>query len=329
MRIGIITPAPPGSNFGNRVTALRWAWILKEIGHRVYVRQEYSGESFDLLIGVHARKSSEAIQRFHAKHPEKPLIVALSGTDLYHDLPRDNRRARKSLELATRIVALQPKAMEELEPRLRHKVRVIFQSVASRPDRNAPLRLKPRSKPTANRKRAEFEICVIGHLRAVKDPFLAALAARSLPPDSKIRIVHVGSALTPAMEARAQREMRINPRYRWVGGQTRARTYTILARSNLCVLSSRMEGGANLLSEAIVASVPILASRIPGTVGVLGENYPGYFEVGCSAQLVELMVRAESDPVFLHELVRRGKKVASYFSPARERKAWLELLNEL
>ncbi|HEY6329554.1 MAG TPA: selenoneine biosynthesis selenosugar synthase SenB, partial [Blastocatellia bacterium] len=295
----------------------------------VFVRQEYSGESFDLLIGVHARKSSSAIRRFHAQYPERPLIVALSGTDLYQDLPRDNPGARKSLQLATRIVALQPKATEQLDPHLRDKVRVIFQSVPSRPNKNAPLDLELATKPGPTRKRAGFEICVVGHLRAVKDPFRAALAARLLPLASRIRIVHVGSAMTPAMEARALREMRVNRRYRWLGRQTQSLTSAILARSNLCVLSSRMEGGANVLSEAVVASVPILASKIPGTVGVLGEEYPGYFDVGSSAQLADLMLRAESDPVFLQELVRGVKRVADYFSPARERTAWVDLLSEL
>jgi len=329
MRIGIITPAPPGSNFGNRVTALRWAGILKAIGHRVYVSQEYSGESFDLLIGVHARRSHEAIRQFHATYPYKPLIVALSGTDLYRDLPRHDPRAQKSLELATRVIALQPKAKEQLEPHLRPKVRVIFQSVASRPTGNPPLRLKRGPKRDANGKQPGFDICVVGHLRAVKDPFRAALAARSLPRPSRIRIVHVGGAMTPAMEARALREMRINPRYRWVGEQSPARTYTILSRSDLCVLSSRMEGGANVLSEAIVAGIPILASRISGTIGILGEDYPGYFDVGQTAQLTNLMVRAELDRPFVQELLRRGRGVAAHFSPAREMKAWAELLSEL
>src|SRR5215208_4185699 len=107
MRIGIITPAPPSSKYGNRVTALRWARILKGLGHRVTVSQEYTGESVDILIALHAKHSHQSIRRFHDKHPESPLIVALTGTDLYRDL-RKGRKAQKSLELATRIVALQP-----------------------------------------------------------------------------------------------------------------------------------------------------------------------------------------------------------------------------
>ena len=131
MKIGIITPAPPRSRYGNRVTALRWAHILRSLGHRVVISQSYAGEPFDLLIALHARRSHAAIARFCREHPAAPLVVAITGTDLYHDLPR-SRQAQHSLELATRVVVLQPAALAELSPRLRDKARVIYQSVPKR-----------------------------------------------------------------------------------------------------------------------------------------------------------------------------------------------------
>ena len=42
----------------------------------------------DLLIALHARKSFAAIRRWSVEAPEKPLVVALTGTDLYRDLGR-------------------------------------------------------------------------------------------------------------------------------------------------------------------------------------------------------------------------------------------------
>src|SRR5262249_18983673 len=132
MRIGIITPAPPRSRYGNHVTALRWARILKDLGHRVTVSQIYEGANYDLLIALHARRSYPSINRFHRKPPDTPIIVALTGTDLYHDLPR-SRRTQQSLEIATRLVVLQPMAIDELPPHLRDKARVIYQSVAAPP----------------------------------------------------------------------------------------------------------------------------------------------------------------------------------------------------
>src|SRR6266568_833430 len=98
MKIGIVTPAPPGSLYGNRVTALRWARILRRLGHRVNLKQEYEGEEFDLIIALDARKSHAAIRAFHQEHPQAPIIVGLTGTDVYRDI-RTKENARESLRL--------------------------------------------------------------------------------------------------------------------------------------------------------------------------------------------------------------------------------------
>lgn len=330
MRIGIITPAPPGSTYGNRITALRWAGILRRLGHRVSISQAYDGEPFDLLIALHARRSHSSIKRFHDQNPAAPIIVALTGTDLYRDL-RSNYPARKSLEIATRIVGLQPKSLEELRPELRDKTRIIYQSVA---DISGDRRARTTKKRAARRASTEssgersFEVCVIGHLRAVKDPFRTAMAARLLPSSSRIRILQIGGAMTAAMTARAEVEARTNQRYRWLGEQPRSRTLRILAKSRLCVISSRVEGGANILSEAIVASVPILASRIDGNIGILGPAYPGFFRTGDAHELAQLLTRAESDPGFLDELRDWINELAPIFDPRREKKTWAELIDE-
>jgi glycosyltransferase involved in cell wall biosynthesis len=95
------------------------------------------------------------------------------------------------------------------------------------------------------------------------------------------------------------------------------------------VLSSRLEGGANILSEAIVTSVPVVASRIPGTVGILGNPYSGYFNVGDTRELTRLLIRAETEPDFLALLRSQGTRLVNLFEPARERKAWEDLLVEI
>ncbi len=317
MKIQIVTPAPPGTSHGNRITALRWARILRRLGHRVSISQVYRNEVCDLLIALHARRSYPSINRFHHEQPEVPIVVALTGTDLYRDLGRD-RAARASLELATRIVVLQPRALEKLPPKLRAGARVIHQSVeAIRQTTNTP---------TAHH---NFDVCVIGHLRSVKDPFRAALAARALPPDSRICILQIGGALTRQVERQARREARINHRYRWLGELSRSRTLRILARCRLCVISSRIEGGANILSEAIVTEVPVLASRIDGNVGILGSDYPGLFGAGKTHELARLLRRAEMDPKFLTELRSRIRKLSPLFNPSREERAWARLLVEI
>jgi hypothetical protein len=232
MKIGIITPAPPRSRYGNRVTAVRWAGILRELGHRVKLAQNYSNESFELLIALHARRSCDAIHLFRRQHSHTPLFVALTGTDLYQDLAR-SRQAQRSLEYATRIVVLQPKAIEELPPHLRNKTRVIYQSVRLSNQHNKSAR-SPACRPKSSQLHGGyFEVCVIGHLRPVKDPFRTALAVRRLPHSSRIRIRHLGGAMHPDMADRARAEMRINSRYRWLGEQPRRRTQQILANSHL------------------------------------------------------------------------------------------------
>ncbi|HEU4869626.1 MAG TPA: hypothetical protein VFT08_02090, partial [Pyrinomonadaceae bacterium] len=171
MRIQIVTPASAGSTYGNRITAVRWAGILKGLGHRVRITQAYDGKDTDLLVALHARRSHQSIRSFHDKHPSVPIVVALTGTDVYRDLKSDPR-AMESLEIASSIVALQPKALEQLKRSVRAKARVIYQSV------------EPRKK-TQPRSANHFDVCVIAHLRPVKDPFRAALAARLLPATSR------------------------------------------------------------------------------------------------------------------------------------------------
>jgi putative glycosyltransferase (TIGR04348 family) len=326
MRIGIVTPAPPDSRYGNRITAVRWAKILRSLGNRVSILQAYDGKPYDLLVALHARRSHSSIVNFRLHHPEAPVIVALTGTDLYRDI-RTNHLAQKSLEIAIRIVVLQPKAIDELRPGWREKTRVIYQSVkalprqASKTNGNETV-LKDRSK-------GNFDVSVIGHLRAVKDPFRAAMAARSLPRSSRIRVFQVGKAMTDAIATRARKEMLANHRYEWLGELSRSQVHRILGKSRLCVLSSRMEGGANVLSEAIVASVPILASRIDGNIGILGADYPGYFAVGDTKQLAQLLTRTETCSEYLVELEARVNNLAPLFSPLREEQAWADLIYEL
>ncbi len=315
LSISIVTPAARGSRKGNRVTALRWAGILRGLGHRVRIGEEYRGEPCELLVALHARRSFPSVKRFSEERPEGSVVVALTGTDLYQDL-RGSAEAQGSLALASRLVVLQPLGIEELPAPHRAKARAILQSAA-----------RPRSAaaPVAG----EFPVCVLGHLRAVKDPFRAADASRLLPEGSRVRVLHLGEALEPGMEERARAEMAENPRYRWLGGRPRREALRLLAGCKLLVLSSLVEGGANVLSEALACGVPVLSSAIPGSIGILGPGYPGYFPAGDTAALAALLARAESDPAFLGELRRRCEAVRPMLSPEVERECWARLIGEI
>ncbi|MBI3911411.1 MAG: TIGR04348 family glycosyltransferase [Armatimonadetes bacterium] len=315
MKIRIITPAPPRSRKGNRVTALRWARILRALGHHVEIEQQYQGGWCDLLVALHARRSFASIRHFRCEHPQLPLIVALTGTDVYQDL-RTSPLARQSLEMATRLIVLQPLAIAEIPERVRPKARVIYQSAEPIRRRAAPAK-------------STFDVCVLGHLRPVKDPFRTALAARLLPASSRLQVLQVGAALSQEMAERARTEAACNPRYRWLGELPRWRARHTLARSRLLVLTSKLEGGANVVSEALAAAVPVLSSRIPGSVGILGEEYPGYFPFGEARLLAALLHRAETDTGFYEELRAWCQRLAPLIDPARERQSWESLLREL
>jgi len=294
---------------------LRWRRILRELGHEVRVADAYDGSPTDLMIALHAWRSAESIRRFRALYPDRPLIVALSGTDIYEYIARDPAPVLHSLACADRLLALQDLVRRRVPMRFRSKLRVLHQSAPP---------LSPGRKSTRS-----FDVAVIGHLRPVKDPMRAALAARRLPASSRMRIVHYGAAENPRWAAAAKAEMARNPRYVWRGDRPRAEVGRLLGRARAMVLSSRSEGGANVISEAVAAKVPILASRIDGSVGLLGRDYPGYFPVGDTAALARLLHRVESDPPYLSRLQRAIARRALLFRPAREKAAWKKLIREL
>ena len=315
MRLLIVTPAPKGSRKGNRITADRWAHLLRQLGHRVATTEAFLDQPCDVLIGLHARKSAASIRRYRAKRPDGRLVVVLTGTDLYHDLPQ-SRAAQRSIELADRLVVLQARAVDALPRGLQSKARVIVQSAIGPTSRSAP-------------RKDVFEVCVVGHLRPVKDPFRTALATRRLPLESQISVSHLGAALDPGMARRARNEMLRNLRYRWLGDLPHTQALRVLARSRLLVNSSKMEGGANAICEALACGVPVLSSRIAGSIGLLGEDYPGYFDVGDTLELAALLSRYETDAAYREQLKSRCRDLARMVEPKREQAAWRRLLAEL
>jgi putative glycosyltransferase (TIGR04348 family) len=315
MKLLLVTPAPPGSLKGNRVTAMRWARLLRSLNHRVAVAEAYTGQACDVLIALHAGRSSPSIARFRQEHPDRPLVLALTGTDLYGDI-HTSAEARQSLDLATRLVLLQPEGVNELPEAVRPRAWVIFQSVVPPRHRRTP-------------RRSVFEVCVLGHLRPVKDPFRTALAARLLPATSRIRVLHLGTALSDDMAQQARAEEATNPGYRWLGGRPRGRALYLLSGCRLLALTSRLEGGSNAVSEALAVGVPVVSSRIAGSIGLLGADYPGYFPYGDTAALAELLHHAETDAAFYAALSAWCERLRGLVDPERERQSWATLLAEI
>lgn len=314
MRIHLVTPAAPSSRLGNGVTAARWQSLFALLGYQVTWGKGWQGEPCDVLIAMHARRSFPAIRAYRDAHPEAPLVIVLTGTDLYLDLP-DDPDAHQSLVLANRLVVLQDRGPDVLPPTVQDKVRVIVQSAVA----------VPRTIPNPE----IFEIGLLSHLRPVKDPLRPALAARLLPAASQIQITHGGRVLDPELELAARTEMAENRRYRWLGPLVAAQAGALLARSRLLVLPSQLEGGANVACEAIAAGVPVVASEVAGNIGLLGARYEGYYPFGDTEALASLLCRVETDSAFYRQLEQQVAGRQFLVEPDREREGWRTLLLEL
>jgi len=123
--------------------------------------------------------------------------------------------------------------------------------------------------------------------------------------------------------------MGTNPRYHWFGEIKHWQIRQQYARCHLMVLSSIMEGGANVISEATVAGLPVIASDIVGSIGLLGEDYSGYYPVKDTNALRNLLIKAENDLAFMQQLEEQCNQRAKLFTPAMEGRQWKKLLEKM
>jgi putative glycosyltransferase (TIGR04348 family) len=316
MQIGIITPAAAKSLNGNRATALRWAGFLRQLGFRVSISVDWDGTEYDLMIALHAWRSAQSIAAFKQQYPQRPLVLAMTGTDLYRFILSYPEPTLASIKSADRLVTLHRLATRVLPESCHHKVHVIHQSAI------------PLPKPS-RRSVKHFDVCIVGHLREEKDSMRAAYAVRDLPPDSKIRLLHYGKAHNDKWAAYAKQEMKINPRYHWYGEVPHWKIRRAYRSCHLMVLPSVMEGGANVISEATVAGLPVIASDIDGSVGLLGDDYAGYFPVRDTEALRELLLKAETEPDYMQLLAKQCKAKAGLFTREAEKQGWADLLKDM
>lgn len=315
-RIVIISPAMARANNGNWQTAQRWARLLRQ-QYQVRIAATWDGKHCDAMIALHARRSAESIAAFAATQPESPLVVVLTGTDLYRDIQTDPD-AQRSLQLATQLVVLQASGLQELTAALRAKTHVLYQSTRT-------LKAVVRATPATRRR---LNITMVGHLRDEKDPATFMRAAH-LVQSPQARLIHIGAALEPALGRMAEQTEQSETRYRWLGSLPHAATRRRLKRSHLMVISSRMEGGANVIIEAVTSGVAVLASDISGNRGMLGDDYAGYFPQGDSRELARLIDHSIADPAFYALLQRQCAARAPLFAPEREKTAVLLLMDNL
>jgi len=315
----IVCPAASQSNNGNWRTAERWRRMLAPIA-RTTVVARWAGEPAALMVALHARRSADSIAAWHEAREQagvadrSPIIVVLTGTDLYRDI-RSDARAQRSLHLADALVVLQDQGLASLPPSVRDKATVIYQSGGRR-------------KPVPKARR-QLRAVMVGHLRDEKCPQTLFEAARILRRRTDIRIDHVGAALDPALARLARATARACPHYRWLGGLPHPETLRRIQHAHVLLNASSMEGGAHTVLEAVRAGTPVLASRIPGNVGMLGVDYAGYFPCGDAGALAQLLERCRDEPRLLAQLRRQCRARASMFEPRREQQALKRLVLRL
>lgn len=256
------------------------------------------------MIALHARRSAPAIAAWHAARAERALIVTLTGTDLYRDVPADDAATLASLEVADQLIVLQQDAVRHLPDRTGERQRRI------------PVR--PHARALTGKARNQLHCVLVAHLREEKDPRTALAAWSHLPPNLIASLTVIGDALDPALERATRETVAADPRARWIGQQPHAATRQAIKRAHLLLVPSRMEGGANVVVEAVTAGTPVLASRISGNIGMLGADYAGYFDVGDARALAQLVMRAAREPKFLRALSMQCRRRAKLFTPAAE-----------
>ena len=314
-KILIITPALADANNGNWQTAQRWAGLLSG-AFDIELQKTWEGQTCDLMIALHARRSAASITDFKAK-TTAPLIVALTGTDLYRDIETD-ADAQRSLVLADRLIVLNDLGAQRLPLALRDKTHVVLQSTP----------MQASVQKTVER----LSVVMVGHLRSEKSPETFFQAAELLENKPDIEFIHIGAALDDRYGAQATALTQGLGNYTWLGAVGHAEALKYIQQSHVLVHCSRMEGGAHVVMEAICASTPVLASRIDGNVGLLGEQYPAYFEWGNANALANLLLEmrasqtlADPEAGLLAQCRRACEALAPRFHPDRERDALLAL----
>lgn len=317
MRIALITPALQAANNGNWQTAQRWAAFLS-VTHAVdlastVIDLPLALATYDAMIALHARRSADPVARFAEQCPHKPLIVVLTGTDLYRDIATDTS-AQQSLQLAGTLVVLQSAGLKHLPPALQAKARVIVQS-------------SPRAEHLAHSEQ-HLRVCVVGHLRAEKSPeTVFAVAAALTQHKSNIHISQAGKALKPQFEAQAKHTQVSCPNhYTWLGSLSHAESTALIARSDVLFHPSQLEGGSLTIIEAVQSGTAVIASRVDGHIGLLGDDYLGYFEWGDANGAAQLLMRCAQDLEFMNTLLNQCQQRSALFDPETERQAVLNLL---
>lgn len=319
-QVVIVSPALAEANNGNWQTARRWQRFLAPVCPVRIVKHwpDPAADGDRIMLALHARRSAQAIAAWSERKGSAGLGVVLTGTDLYRDI-RTSPEAQRSLSLANTLVVLQDHGLLALPKALRGRTRVIFPSTNLR--------------QTLPKSRRCLRAVMVGHLREEKSPTTLFATARLLAERQDILIDHIGDALDPVLGNAARATMRACPNYRWLGGLPHEATRRRIQRAHLLLHTSRMEGGAHVIMEAVASGTPVLASAIDGNLGMLGEDYLGFFDWDDAASLARILLacRASQGQAtgLLARLASQCDARAGLFRPAAECSAVRQLVADL
>ena len=315
MNILILYPDNKNVITGNLCSALQYQKILQGLGYSVDVDFKYTGQRAEVLIAINAAKKNSEIIEFKARNSNAKIVSVLSGTDIY---PEPLEKTIESMKLSNALVALQPDGLLKVPECHRGKTFLIYQSVESIINVSSPMEHI-----------SEFRVTLIANIRSVKDPLVAPNACKLLSISSKIKIIHIGYCLERNLGVILSKESESNERYNWIGGLNELDTRETLSQSDVLLITSIDEGAGRVVGEAIELGVPIISTRNSGVLGLLGDNYEGYYPVSDSNLLSKMLMRAESDPNFLQSLYEQCQSKAHLFSPEVEKQSWSQLISKI
>jgi hypothetical protein len=240
--------------------------------------------------------------------------VVLTGSDVARDIDTD-AGAAAALAHATHLVVRQARALNRLGPSQQARARIIEPS--------APRRVM------RNKARTRFDVAYAAPLCAESDPLTLLNAVCALPPDSPVRLLHMGAAHDEALASAARHVQSHGKQYQWLGEPLPHDTRRWIARARTVVHCDAVDGAALAVVDAVRSHVPVLATRIPVHQGLLGHDYEGLFDVGDSRGLAALLQRVSTDEPFLRMLARRCEAQAPRFAPERESAAVRSLLADM
>jgi glycosyltransferase involved in cell wall biosynthesis len=331
----IVTPYGPETGSGNWRTAERYARLLQGQGIAVEIAvgmpSAHQIAAASGAVVLHARRSHAAAVAL--QRAQKPYGVVLTGTDLYADLPGLTtptflQQAMDTITHARLLVGLQQEACRHMQAgHLQARIpqmppcRVLLQSATADADRLHRLPRPDRAK--------DPRLLMVGHVRQEKDPLTGFMAVLTLPAGATLR--HLGGSLDDTLMQTLQSLADQDPQRMTLLGHCDVKAVREeMAKADLLLHTSAMEGGALVIAEAFGQGLPVVASRIPGHLGILGDDYPAYFTQGDAEDLARQIMAFVGDNTVANAwhaaLVQRALMLCD---PGREAQQLVDIVQEI